>query len=304
MTTSGYANGAQLWQAVTDRAKANKARTGKNPEATIREYVMSRFLARVFHDPAGPWVLKGGTATLMRVRDARATKDVDLFARLGDLDAAVAALLRAVKVDLGDHFRFQPVGRPTATLTGQADTRGVTLAFEVYVGAAQKNRLNVDLVTGSLMTTEPDTLTVETLTVGSVVNPTVRVYPVVDHIADKLCATQARYGVNGERPSSRVKDLVDLVVFARTSSLDGAELITAIEGEWTHRRLAGTPAFAPPPDWAPRYTAQARKTPACGEITQYAAAVTLVHDLLDPVFDHSAVGRRWRPDTRVWAPHS
>lgn len=37
-----------------------------------------RFLARVFHAPEAPWVLKGGTAVLARVDDARTTKDVDL----------------------------------------------------------------------------------------------------------------------------------------------------------------------------------------------------------------------------------
>jgi len=60
--------------------------------ALLRRFVFDRFLARVFHDPNSPWVLKGGTAVLARVHDARTTKDVDLFHQLNNLDAALEAL--------------------------------------------------------------------------------------------------------------------------------------------------------------------------------------------------------------------
>ncbi len=43
-----------------------------------------------------------------------------------------------------------------------------------------------------------------------------RLYPVANQIADKVCATLADY--HG-RPSSREKDLVDLVVIAVTQSV-------------------------------------------------------------------------------------
>ena len=149
------------------------------------------------------------------------------------------------------------------------------------------------------MTTEPDLLTVKAIRVGNFDNPIVRVYPLVDHIADKLCATQARYG---EYSSSRVKDLVDLVVFARTSSLDGTDLMRAVNSEWAHRCLPGAPFFAPPPEWATRYPPQARKTPACGHVTQYPAAVALIETLLSPVFDGTAGGQQWHPQAGSWLP--
>jgi hypothetical protein len=84
-----------------------------------------------------------------------------------------------------------------------------------------------------------------------------RLYPVVDHAAVKLCATQSRYGSMGGR-STRVRDLVDLAIFARTHDIDGTALANAIASEWSLRHLEGTPAFDPPPEWAIPCEAEAR----------------------------------------------
>lgn len=245
--TDGRNSGVAMWSAVTARAKATGNATGMDPGAVIRRFVFQRFLARVFHEPDAPWVLKGGTAVLARVHGARTTKDVDLLRQLGDLDAAVAALRAAVAVDLGDHFRFvitsvdhSPGG------AGQPAVDGLRAAVDAYCGAAKKVTFGVDLVTGSLMTAAPELLADPVLDVRGLETPTLRLYPVVDHIADKLCATQASYGTTGDRPSSRVRDLVDLVVFARSQEVDGSALIAAVRGEWTQSGLPGEPVFAPP----------------------------------------------------------
>jgi hypothetical protein len=83
MTGTGeYRDGVALWSAATSRAKTTAKETGVSSHALLRRFVFDRFLARVFHDPSSPWVLKGGTAVLARVHDARTTKDVDLFHQL------------------------------------------------------------------------------------------------------------------------------------------------------------------------------------------------------------------------------
>lgn len=105
-STDGYATGTALWRAVTDRAKVTAKATGVDANALIRRFVFGRFLARVFHDPSAPWVLKGGTAVLARVHDARTTKDIDLLNQVDDVGAAVEALRAVTRIDLNDHFRF------------------------------------------------------------------------------------------------------------------------------------------------------------------------------------------------------
>jgi len=90
---------------------------------------------------------------------------------------------------------------------------------DAYCGTARRGSFGVDLVTGSVMTTEPEVMTDTVLELRGLSSPPMHLYPVVDHVADKLCATQATYGTAGDRPSSRVRDLVDLVVFARSQDI-------------------------------------------------------------------------------------
>ena len=127
----------------------------------------SSFLARVFHAPDAPWVLKGGTAVLeggtavlARVADARTTKDVDLLGDLDDIDVALGRLRSAAAVDLGDHFRFIITGHDRIVLgTGQPHVDGYRVHVDAYCGAVKRHTCGVDLVTGALMTTAPDVQT-------------------------------------------------------------------------------------------------------------------------------------------------
>lgn len=288
----GYATGTALWRAVTDRAKATAKGAGVEANALIRRFVFGRFLARVFHDPSAPWVLKGGTAVLARVHDARTTKDVDLLHQLGDVDAAVEALRAATRIDLSDHFRFV-ITKVEPNVGGQPGVDGARVSIEAYCGAIRRDAFGVDLVVGSLMTSTPEVRTDPVLDLRGLEAPTMRLYPVVDHIADKLCATQAVYGASGELRSSRVRDLVDLVVLARSQDVDGAALIAAVHGEWTHRGLTGAPAFDPPADWERRYPPEARRAPIVAEFTRFEDAVALVGAFLAHALDGTAAGRRW-----------
>lgn len=181
----------------------------------------------------------------------------------------------------------------------QPDVEGCKVSIDAYCGVTRRERFSVDLVTGSLMTSEPDFQTRSSL-VPSVPPAQVRLYPVVDHIADKLCATQSTYGTDNDQPSSRVRDLVDLVVFARTQRIDGAKLVQAVTAEWAHRGLPGAPFFAPPPHWSRLYPTEARRVPACGDILQFTGAVELVTALLAPAFDGAAIGQYWTPDAGAW----
>jgi Nucleotidyl transferase AbiEii toxin, Type IV TA system len=49
--------------------------------------------------------------------------------------------------------------------------------------------------------------------------PNVRLYPIEDHIADKICGM---YEWPGDTPSSRYRDLADLLLLAQREDLNGA----------------------------------------------------------------------------------
>lgn len=301
MNVTGYRDGVAMWRAVADRARATAKVTGIPANELVRRFVYDRFLSRVFADPTSPWVLKGGTAVLARVNDARHSKDVDLLRSLGSIDEALDALRTAVTIDLADHFRFAIAAvRPAGGTAQQPDVTGYRIRIDAYCGPRRCETFGVDLVTGSLMTTEPEAVrSTLPLEVPGVPGPTVRAYPVVDHIADKLAATEATYA-DGSR-SSRVRDLVDLIVFARTQTVDGEDLHTAIAAERLRRGLPRTDRFATPDGWAKSYPAVAAMTTHCEGLRDLQNATRFVAAFLEPAMTGSVSAHRWTPSEERWS---
>lgn len=294
-----YSSGTALWMAATAKADAVSAQTGRSKAAILRQFVFERLLARVFLDRPAQWVLKGGTAVLLRVPEARTTKDIDLFVRSASPDTVIRDLRDRIGLDLGDHFRFVPTETRPIGGENQPGTVGYRITVDAYCGTKNVDALGIDVVTGSLMTAEPDVIIAPVISLAGIDPPAVRVYPVVDHIADKLAAVQSVYGT-ARRPSSRVRDLVDLVVLANTQDVDGGALTGAISAEWVHRELPGHPDFTPPDDWRARYSAIARRVPACRDVTTFVAATELVQRFLAPAIEQTATGLRWEHTTRTW----
>lgn len=297
MSSNGYRTPQALRAAMDARSK-HAAEQRRRPSGEVRrEFVYSRLLARIFrHDPT--WVLKGGIALLARVHSARHSKDVDLLSALDDIDAALEALEVACRLDLHDHFRFVPeIPSPGAKLP-HADIDGCRVFVNAYLGPVRVERFHVDVVTGSVMTQEPDVQVPRVIDLPGVEMPTYRLYPVVDHVADKVCATEMLYGPDKAR-SSRARDLVDLVVLARAHDMDGDTLIAAITAERVHRGLPASTSLDVPADWASRYHNEVEGVEAC-EGLNYTQAVEFVHGFLNPVLRGQAAGRRWGARDGAW----
>lgn len=158
-TAQGYRDGVALWAAATDKAKTAAEARGANSGVLLRQLVNDRFLARVFHPPRTPWVLKGGTAVPARVDDARTTKDVDLLGELDDIDVALERLRSTAAVDL-DHFRFIITRHDKIVLgTGQPPRRRVPRARRRVLRSGEAPHVRCRPREGSLMTTAPDVQT-------------------------------------------------------------------------------------------------------------------------------------------------
>jgi hypothetical protein len=108
-----------------------------------------------------------------------------------------------------------------------------------------------------------------------------RLFPIVDQVADKVCATMAT-NYPGGKPSSRVKDLVDLVVIARTQQVDLDPLRTAITSKRVLSRLKPFERFKIPGGWDTRYRALAAKTDATGGMIDVTEAEAFVCQFIDP----------------------
>src|SRR6202012_480879 len=73
---------------------------------------------------------------------------------------------------------------------------------------------------------EPDIVTADdVLGFAGIEPPSLRVYPLETHIAEKLHA----YTLPRKRPNSRVKDLPDIALLASVREIEGAKLRASLE---------------------------------------------------------------------------
>lgn len=296
-----YATPAGVEAAIKDAAgKAASADPALTVHERIRLEYFNRFLSRVFSEVTeSEWLLKGGTGMLARVPSTRTTRDIDLQRSGFTLDQALADLRRLVDIDLGDHFHFVYAGHePSIGGDEQPHTDGYRVAFDIYVGAKKKTTLYVDLAVGAGITAPVTTIEpASALHLPRLVSTEYRLYPVVDQVADKVCATMKTYR---DRPSSREKDLVDLVVLAVTQDVDGTSLGVAISTEARRRRMEPFDRFLIPSTWGRGYAKLARPVPYCADFRTVELARTLVVGFIDPALGGSAGAKTWSHETCSW----
>lgn len=296
-----YHSAAALMASVTARAKAASATGGMSVDQLIRQFEFSRILARVYaSDSADQWVLKGGVAALVRLRDGRMTNDIDFLhsIRADDLDRAVDQLENALALDLGDHFSFRiaEVDKIIGN-TGRAGVAGRGISVAVESGKKRPN-IQIDVVNESVVTQTPETTVAEALAVPGIIPPTVRLYPLVDHLADKVSATRTVFGSG--RPSSRVRDMVDLALFALSQPVEGSALHTAISAEWAYRKFPDHPRFEPPEGWRRGWATTIRKVGVLAPYADFDEARALLARFLDPALAGEVDGFTWNPTTLTW----
>jgi hypothetical protein len=294
-----YANARAVEQAIKDAARAvHQTDPTRQIDDLIRQAYYDRFLSRVFSDgEASQWVLKGGTGMLARVPQARRTQDIDLFRDGYGKDQSLADLRRLVQVDLGDFFRFTYISHADI-ITGQAQpySGGYKVRFDVFLGVKKVAVLKVDLsahetAVGSVRFFVP----VNRLGLSRLVSHAYRLYPLPEQIADKVCASLAVYD---GFPSSREKDLVDLVIIALTQTVDANRVISAVRQEARLRRLDLPDVFTVPATWGMSYAESARNTLAAGYTIRDAQA--LMTAFIDPLLAAAVAETTWNPNTQAW----
>jgi Nucleotidyl transferase AbiEii toxin, Type IV TA system len=297
-----YASPAALRAALKARLTALAAADPARPLPQLqRQFAYDRLLARVFRTPdADLWVLKGAGALLARLHTARHSIDIDLYRRQDDLPAAEQALRSAARLDLGDYFAFDLGSARTLQQAGVVRRIPVTASL----GAAEYTRFHVDLIAGIVMTGQPDNAApMVDVDLPGLVQATYLVYPLADHVADKVAAiheTHAR--ADGAMvASTRVKDLVDLILIATSQRVDAAALRTAIRSEEVRRGLTlpATVTVPAAPVWDETYSRFASELPALANYPTLASATGLARALLDPILTDHAAGI-WNPDRVAW----
>jgi hypothetical protein len=300
MSANPYRDPRAMRNAIADRLRPLARERGIQLSSLQRQFAYDRLLSRVFRADAARWVLKGATAMLARLgADARHTRDIDLLTRVGNLDEAERALRSAAAVDLGDYFTFTlNPGRRIAQ--GAGAVRVDVLAF---LGLDKFASFHVDLVADLMMTGTPDLVSpLVPLSLPGLVTTSYSAYPLVDHVADKVCAMlETHERASGLRqPSTRFRDLADLAIFAHAISVGATELDAALQSEAKRRSLDLPDRLVRPTgaDWPSGYARVARDAPQLKE-RELKQALQVVRRFIDPVLAGTARGQ-WDPATLQW----
>jgi Nucleotidyl transferase AbiEii toxin, Type IV TA system len=289
-----YGSPGAFRRALTDKLRDLATRSRWTLQQLQRQMAYDRLLERLYLVDEG-WIIKGATALLARDIGVRGTIDIDVYREVAR-EIAEADVRRAAAMDIGDWFRFE-VGPPRP----MNDTDGIRLPVTAFVGNTAWVAFHVDLVGTDLrMTGEPE----DVPPLARVVMPDVeqhgyRAYPLVDHVADKLCAIVERHGPT-EAPSTRFRDLVDLVAIVFVASVDAKRQIAALRSEAKRRGLRLPERFVVPDRalWESGYAAEAGRSllPTARTLDEALATVT---PFLDPLLGGTARGS-WDPQNGRW----
>lgn len=299
MTPRSYATPASFKQALEQRLRAA---TGSGVELTRRRQllVFDRFLARLVEELGDAVTLKGGLAMELRLERARTTRDIDLRV-MGSPDGILQVLRSAARRDLGDFMvfavgpdeRHPEIQGDGMKYDGMRFKATCTVAGKIY-----SRPFGVDVAFGDPILGEPDTVVADdVLAFAGIAPPTLRVYPVETHIAEKLHA----FTMPRTQPNSRVKDLPDLALIATAGPLDSSRLRAAIEQTFSFRGTHEAPRRlpAPPATWEQPYAALARTDHL--RWTTLEEVTAAARSFLDPVLATDGESR-WEPAAWRWQP--
>lgn len=256
--------------------------------------VFDRLLARLLGSAPNRWMVKGGVALDLRLGDrARATKDLDL-AYLDVREHLVADLIASQSYELDDFFTFFIEARTgPERLRSQRYHARAELAGRVF----EEIILDVGI---ERTTADPETGYGRPLLGFAGINAiAIPLLPLEQHTAEKVHAYTRLYEAG--RPSSRVKDLVDLVLIRSIATFESSRVRRALDQTFHQRGTHPLPRTlpAPPSNWTVAYRTAAREISLTPEtlLEGYAAA----SGFLDPVLgDLVASESRWDHVTGRW----
>ena len=248
-----YASAYDFRRALGDRLSRQAAQQETNVNVLKKRLVFERFLARLYAKEER-WVLKGGYALELRLRDkARTTLDIDLGVPLPPIDDLLDNLQRAAEVDLDDYFEFQV--RQEDQLGGPPEG-GFRFHIDVRLGGTLFDSFKLDVSQGDPVVTDTEWIDGQVdLGFAGVRTPRFAVLPIAAHFADKLHAyTRPR------QTKTRVKDFADMLLLLDLELAPTPELRTLIELTFalycTHELPESLPR--PPEEWENSYTVMAQ----------------------------------------------
>lgn len=281
---------------VLARLNDDARRRKSNPQHAQGDFFRFMFIHHLMANSPG-WVLKGGTGMVCRYRDARSTQDLDLFRQstTDSVESAEDLALAMTGASIGDYTFV--CSSPRAGAGAGSDVARVDV--EVLGAGRRVGQFHVDVSAGVTLNRDPDLVWAfrpdNAILPGYPNQIRVRLYPVENQIADKICAM---YDTYSGAPSTRYRDLYDLAVLTSNESPDHKVLVDALATQQVARRLKLPRKLVPPSaEWPAQYNRAARRMEGASDRWKdYADAIEQASLVIDP-----ALARLASPDTRIGA---
>ena len=253
--TSSYKSPGDFRRALEDRLKT-LAQKEKTPLGRLRRRVaFDRILARLFADDKSMWLLKGGYALEFRFQNvARTTKDIDFsLSKMRDpsSDKILDALRREAGRDTGDWFEFL-IGTPMMELE-QAVYGGWRYPVECRLDDRLFSRFHLDIGVGDAVISDPEWRTGQDFfSFAGISPPNVALLPLDQQFAEKIHAYSFP---RRERPNSRVRDLVDVVLLLDYGLPNKKSVVRSLRATFERRgtHLLPDKLIPPPESWGASY---------------------------------------------------
>lgn len=250
-----------------------------------RLVAFDRLLARIMQSKAKQWVLKGGYAMELRMKEARTTKDIDLVIedpkQIGHHNESLRDILleelreQALK-DLGDYFVFM-IGQPTMDIEA-APYGGARYPVDARMDGRRFENFHLDIGVGDAVMDPLESIqTRDWLGFAGIAPPTVELLSKEQQFAEKLHA----YTLPGRtRPNSRVKDLVDIMLLLQRGDLNNQRIKESLAVVFAKRRTHQLPETLnqPPDNWTPVFNKMAEE---CNITTSIEEAFTALENVID-----------------------
>ncbi|WP_291046616.1 nucleotidyl transferase AbiEii/AbiGii toxin family protein [Herbiconiux sp.] len=302
---------ASLARSLQAKLNNEARRRGVTADVIRKQYIFTVFLSRLFSpEPQPPWILLGGNALLIRTGGGRFTQDIDL-ARESEWTSTddVRAELRSL-ADSGadrDPFIFvvvavEPYSEPDPFDYG---TKTAKARVQALLGTQVFDTFTVDLTErrhlDALVDQVPLRAVIDHDTLSHL--PSVPTTPLENHLADKVCAMYERHGSDGDSPSTRYRDLADIVRILDAGPIDAARLREVLDRESGRRRITLPSRMeAPAKEWRTAFPRQARTFAEYpSKLYELDASLDATRPCLDPILSGVRTSGTWVPEEHAWS---
>lgn len=283
--------------------KAAARKSKRDTNKAIESFYHDRFLCRIFSEPEPSFILKGGQSQLARKIGARETRDIDLVGTTNALDESLKELKRLAAIDLDDFIDFVFIDS-TRIPVSQEYREGYRVEFAPFIGKTKRiNSIHIDLVIDTTPTNNYEVCSpANRLEIKGLKTFDYALQIIEERIADKICAIMQNYE---GKPSSRVKDLIDLTVSMTSDRVEANLLIESLKRETRLRNIPSIDNFEIPASWhnSAYETTFSKEAQLCEIPTDFRTMVRAekaIKQWLKPITNKSARNKIWFPTEQVW----